>query len=142
MFRKNYLIFLFTAIALSLAGGTAFGQGAPVGGVVKLQKPDGTTVPVAGAVVEAFRTDIDRGKMPDAKTNKRGEFVFVSFPLGQRFVLSVSGPGVGPVVQPEIRAGMENIEIIVNEGDGRRLTEAEARQAAKAPVNTVAGGTS
>jgi tetratricopeptide (TPR) repeat protein len=34
---------------------------------------------------------------------------------------------------------MENIEIIVNEGDGRRLTEVEARQAAKSAAATPTG---
>ena len=104
----------------------------PVRGVVKLQKKDGTSEPVVGALVQAYRTDIDKGKMPDAKTNKRGEFSFVGFPLGQKYVIVVSGPGIGPRIQPDVKGGMDNVDITVNEGDGRVLTEAEARQAAKA----------
>jgi tetratricopeptide (TPR) repeat protein len=80
--------------------------------------------------------------MPSAKTNKRGEFQFVGFPLGQRYVLSVSGPGIGPRIQTDIRAGMENVEFIVNEGDGRTLTEAEVRAAAKQNADVPAGGES
>ena len=113
------------------AGITAFGQNAPVRGVVKIQKADGTTVPAPDIVVEAYRTDIDKGKMPAAKTNKRGEFGFVGFPLGQRYVIAVSGPGIAPAFQPDVRAGMENIELIVSEGDGRPFPEAEVRAAAK-----------
>src|SRR5688572_1291132 len=140
MFRKNYLTLLLTAsLVLFAASSFAFGQTAPVRGVVKLQKTDGTVVPVADAVVEAFRTDIDRGKMPEAKTNRRGEFSFVGFPLGQRYALAVSGPGIGPLVEPEIKGGMENIVLTAREGDGRRLTEAEARQSAKGGIGSPTG---
>ncbi|HKP67878.1 MAG TPA: hypothetical protein VJV05_01260, partial [Pyrinomonadaceae bacterium] len=55
----------------------------------------------------------------------------VGFPLGQKYVLSVSGPGIAPNIQPNVKAGMENLVIIVSEGDGKRLTEDEARTAAK-----------
>ncbi len=145
MFRKDYLKVFITVLVLLVGGTSAFAQNAPVRGTVKLQKGDGTVVPVVGAIVEAFRTDIDRGKMPEAKTNKRGEFSFVGFPLGQRFVLSVSGPGIGPRIQTDVKAGSENIEFIVNEGDGRRLTEVEAREAAKGAASapaTATGGSS
>src|SRR5688572_31783259 len=109
MFRKTFFTLLFIVIATSVATMTALGQGNPVRGEVKLQQADGTTVPVAGALVEAFRTDIERGKMPDAKTDKRGGFSFVSFPLGQMYALAVSGPGIAPKVLSEIKGGMENI---------------------------------
>ena len=140
MFQKKFLNSLFAAFMILVGSAAAFAQNAPVRGVVKLQKADGTTVPVADALVEAFRTDIDRGKMPEAKTNKRGEFNFVGFPLGQKFVLAVSGAGIGPRIQPDVKAGMENVPIVVNEGDGRRLTEAEVREAAKASAGAPAGG--
>jgi tetratricopeptide (TPR) repeat protein len=139
MFRKTYLTLLLTALVFTLASAAAFGQTAPVRGVVKLEKTDGTVVPVADAIVQAFRTDIDRGKMPDSKTNKRGEFQFVGFPYGQVYVLSVSGPGIGPQITPGVKAGMENIVITVREGDGRQLTEAEARQAEKGAIDAPTG---
>src|SRR5687768_10149564 len=116
MSRKNFLTLIFAVTLIAVAGTQVSAQNAPVRGEVKLQKADGTTVPLADAVVDAYRTDIDSGKLPEAKTNKRGEFSFVGFPLGQRFVLAVSAPGVGPRIQPEIKAGMERIVIIVNEG--------------------------
>lgn len=141
MFQKNYLTLLFTLVLCLVASTAAFAQTAPVRGEVIMQKADGTKVPVAGALVEAFRTDIDRGKMPDAKTNKRGEFMFVGFPLGQRYMLVISGPGISPIIEPDVKGGMENIVITVQEGDGRRLTEAEARQAAKQPAAAVDGNT-
>ena len=137
MFRTKYLTLVFTALLFSSA---AIAQNAPVRGEVKVKKQDGTEAPVAGAVVEAFRMDIDKGKMPEAKTNKRGEFTFVGFPLGQRYLLAVSGPGISPMIQPGIRAGMENVVIIVSEGDGRRFTEEEARAAAKNETPAAASG--
>ena len=137
MFRTKYLTLVFTALLFTSA---AIAQNAPVRGEVKVKKQDGTEAPVAGALVEAFRTDVDKGKMPEAKTNKRGEFTFVGFPLGQRYVLSVSGPGISPMIQPNVRAGMENVVIIVSEGDGRHLTEAEARAAAKNEGDETASG--
>lgn len=141
---QTYFLKLIMVVAVLALGGTAVvaQTAAPVRGEVKLKKKDGTVVPVAGAIVEAFRTDIDRGKMPESTTNKRGEFSFAGFPLGQRFVLAVSAPGVGPRIQPEVKGGMEQVVIIVDEGDGRRLTEAEAREAAKASGETPTGSMS
>ena len=140
MFRTKYLTLLLTALVFSAASSVVLGQTAPVRGEVKLEKSDGTVVPVADAIVEAFRTDIDKGKLPETKTNKRGEFNFAGFQLGQRFALAVSAPGIGPMVEPGVKAGMENIVITVREGDGRRLTEAEVRQAAKGAAAAPAGG--
>ncbi|HKX82977.1 MAG TPA: carboxypeptidase regulatory-like domain-containing protein, partial [Pyrinomonadaceae bacterium] len=91
------------------------------------EKTDGTKVPVAEAVVDAYRTDIDKGKMPSTKTNRKGEFTFAGMVPGQRYVIAVSGAGIGPRVQPDVKAGMDNVTVLVTEGDGRALTEAEVR---------------
>ena len=143
MSRKSFLTTLVGVVISLMTSTVIFAQiGGPVRGEVRLQKPDGTTVPVADAIVEAYRTDIDKGKLPEAKTNKRGEFTFAGFPMGQRFVLAVSAPGIGPRIQPDIKAGMEGVVIVVNEGDGRRLTEAEAREAVAFAATAPAGGMS
>lgn len=139
MTQTYFLKLLLAVTLLALCGTAAIAQNSPVRGEVKLKKADGTVVPVADALVEAYRTDIDSGKMPAATTNKRGEFSFVGFPLGQRFVLAVSGPGIGPRIQPDVKAGMERILFVVSEGDGRRLSEAEAREAAKLSVQAPTG---
>ncbi|MBA3351092.1 MAG: carboxypeptidase regulatory-like domain-containing protein, partial [Blastocatellia bacterium] len=140
MSRKTIFALFLTAALCTLTSASVIAQNSPVRGEVKLKKPDGTVVPVVDALVEAFRTDIGSGKMPEAKTNKRGEFSFVGFPLGQRYVLTVSGPGIGPRIQPDVKGGMERIMFVVNEGDGRRLTETEAREAASAAANLPPGG--
>ncbi|HEY2866427.1 MAG TPA: tetratricopeptide repeat protein [Pyrinomonadaceae bacterium] len=119
---------LVLAVAVFLCSGAAtFAQTAVVRGVVKVHKADGTEVPVPDAVVEPFRTDIDKGSLPTAKTNKRGEFSFVGFQLGQTYALAVSGTGIAAVVQPNIKGGREDVLIVTNEGDGHRPTEAEVR---------------
>ena len=134
MFTKKYPIFLLT-LSLCLAGAlSTLGQLQPVRGMVKVRKADGTEVPVADATIEAYRTDIDKGTMPATKTNKRGEFSFVGFAAGHVYALSVSGPGIGPRVKPNVKAGQEDVLIIVSEGDGAKLSEAEVRQVGAAAV--------
>src|SRR5688500_12464436 len=108
MFRKFLLISFVASLAAFVAVDNVLAQGAPVRGVVKVKKADGTEAPVADAVVDAYRIDLGRGTMPSAKTNKRGEFSFVQFPLGQIFALAVSGPGIGPRVEPGVKGGNEN----------------------------------
>src|SRR5688500_2070065 len=128
MFRGKYFT-IFLAAAFFLVGNVmVFAQTAPVTGMVELKKADGTTEPGVNALVEVFRTDI-KGKMPSAKTNKKGEFSFAGLPLGATFVFSVSGSGIKPEIYPNIKAGRENLVINVTEGDGKKWTEDEVRQA-------------
>jgi tetratricopeptide (TPR) repeat protein len=142
MIKKNYFIFL-TAIALFLISSIAiFAQTSPVRGTIQLKKADGTVVPLAEANIDVYRTDA-KGKLPSAKTNKRGEFVFAGLPVGQTFMLAVSAPGVQPQIFPNIKAGGEGFIFSVYEGDGKRLTEEEARQMlANLKNNPASGNTS
>jgi tetratricopeptide (TPR) repeat protein len=128
MLSRKYLI-SFMAIAIVLISGlVAFAQTAPARGTVTLKKADGTTTPVAGAVIDVYRTD-SKGKLPSAKTDKKGNFAFAGLPLGQTFALVISAPNVKADIYPNIKAGMETIAIVVSEGDGKPLTEDEARSA-------------
>lgn len=127
MFRKNYFIFLLT-IALFLAGSAAVSaQTAPMGGQVVLKKADGTTEPVAGAVVEVYRTDV-KSKLPAGKTDKKGYFSFAGFMFGANYALSISAPNIKPEIIPNIKAGMDKVIINVFEGNGKKWTEEEVRQ--------------
>jgi tetratricopeptide (TPR) repeat protein len=140
MFRKLYFTSGLLTILILALGTLAFTQTAPVRGEVKLKKSDGTVTPVNGALVEAYRTDIDKGKMPSAKTNKRGEFNFVGFQLGQTYVLVVSGEGISPALYPNVKAGREDIVVEVSDGDGKVWTEEQVRGALKgAPANQGGG---
>jgi tetratricopeptide (TPR) repeat protein len=132
MLRKNYFIYL-TVVALFLLSSVAvFAQVSPVRGKIELKKADGTTVPAAEAVIDVYRTDA-KGKMPSGKTNKKGEFAFAGLPVGQRFMFVVSAPGVQAQIFPNLKAGDEGVLFTVYEGDGKRLTEEEARQLLTAP---------
>ncbi len=106
----------------------SFGQNAPVSGKIELKKKDNTVVPVEGALVEVFRTDI-KSSGPADKTDKKGIFSFAGLQLGATFVLSVSAPGAQPSYLPNVKAGNDKITITLSEGDGRRLTPDEVRTA-------------
>lgn len=133
MFRKSFISLLFVVGLVFAASSALFGQTAPVSGTVELHKADGTREPVAGALVEVYRTDIKTG-FPSAKTNKKGEFSFAGLPLGASFVFSVSAPGAAPKVHVGVKAGQEKILIIMSPGDGTKLTADEARRGAAAPA--------
>lgn len=138
MFRKNYFTCFFTIVLLLTGSAIAFAQTAPVRGKVELQKEDGTKSPVAGALVEIFRTDI-KAKGPTAKTNAKGEFSFAGIQLAAVYVISVSAPNAKPSFYPNVRAGAEGLVITMTPGDGKQLTEAEVRTALAsdvAPLNT------
>lgn len=126
MFRKLNLAVIMTLLMVSAS--SVLAQSAPVNGRVMLKKKDGTVAPLAGALVEAFQTDI-KSSAPPAKTDKKGYFAFAGLKLGASYVLSVSGSGGFPTYLPNIRAGNENLTITLEEGDGSKFTEAEVRAA-------------
>jgi tetratricopeptide (TPR) repeat protein len=136
MFRKNYLTGFLT-IALFLIGGTAvFAQTtAAVRGKVELVKADGTKEPVAGALVEVYRIDV-KAKFPSDTTDKKGGFSFAGLPVGANFVLAVSGPNIKGLIQGGIKAGMENVLVPVEPGDGKRYSEEEVRAALSSSSTT------
>lgn len=128
MFRKNYLKGFFT-VALFLIGGiSALAQTAPIEGRIQIKDAQGKVTPVQGATIDVYRTDI-KGKAPSATTDKKGQFSVAGLLLGGSFVISISGPGIKPLIQPGIKAGMNKIDIDVEPGDGQRYTEDEVRQA-------------
>ena len=130
MFRTfSFYAALFAAGVLML-GMNVVAQSAAVRGTVTLVKADGTKEPVADAQIDAYRTDLDSGTLPPAKTNKKGEFI-LAVPAGRKYTLTISAPGVAPGIARNISAGMENVDITVYPGDGKRFTEEEARSAIK-----------
>ena len=123
------LVFVIAFIALGSIISNA--QSAPVSGKVELKKADGTVVPVEGALVEVFRTDI-KSSGPADKTDKKGQFSFAGLQLGAIYVISVSAAGASPTYLPGVKPGgpgTDALKISLSEGDGRRLTPDEVRQA-------------
>lgn len=137
MLRKTSITIVAAVFAIFLGVLPANAQTAPVSGKVELKKADGTITPVAGAVVEVYRTDI-KSSLPAAKTGKNGQFSFAGLQLGAVYVLSVSAAGAQPTYLPNVKAGAENLKLTLDEGDGRKLTEAEVRTAIT--QGTAAGG--
>ena len=127
---RSTSLFIAIGIVFIFALGV-FGQTAPIRGVVKTLKDDGTKVPVEGAVVEPVRTDVASGKSPSAKTDKNGQFAFAGFSATHKYVLAVSAPGMSPAISATVAPGTENVEIVLRPGDGKVLSEAEVRTAMK-----------
>jgi tetratricopeptide (TPR) repeat protein len=129
MFRK-YLSPLLAVGILTLTATLASAQTGELRGHVTLKQADGTTVPLAGAVIDIFRTDMT-GKW-DVKTDKKGAFVYAGLPYVGKYLVGVSGPGARPDFQPDIRVGRDiDYKFDLEPGDGRRLTLAEINSLTK-----------
>jgi len=139
MYRKNYLISFLTIALFLIGSAAAFGQTAPVSGQVVIKAADGKTTPVAGALVEVFRTDT-KAKFPSDTTDKKGNFSFAGLPMGAVFALSVSGPGIDPEVIPNVKAGMDKLVVDVKPGNGSKWTEEQVRLALAAPGGNTQSG--
>ena len=132
MFRSVKISF-FTLFSLLILSFSTVAQNAPVSGTVLLNG-----APVEGATVEVYRIDIN-GSGPAAKTDKKGYFNFAGLMIGATYVLSISAPGAEPQFLPGIKAGTANLKFELKEGDGRRLTPEEVREAS-AQVSAGGGG--
>lgn len=133
MFKRSFIGFAaVAAVVLTLSAG-AFGQIYITSGKVELLKDDNTRQPVADAVIDIYRTDA-KGGFPQTKTSKRGEWSVAGFQPGAIYALAISAPGCSPLVAPGIRAGQEKLVITLRPGDGRRLTEEEARNQLKGAI--------
>ena len=130
MLRKSFSL-LLTIGWLTVAAISASAQTGELRGHVKLKQADGTSAPMPGAVIDIFRTDIS-GKW-DTKTDKKGTFVFAGLPYVGDFIIAVSGPGAQPNFQNKVKVGRDiDYELVLDPGDGRRLTLAE--------INTILKG--
>lgn len=120
MFRKHFSIMVAAGLfALSALVATA--QTGELRGHVKLKQADGTSVPLAGAAIDVFRTDL-KGKF-ETKTDKRGGFVFAGLPYVGTYTIGVSGPGAQANFQANVKVGRDiDYELVLEPGDGRRLT--------------------
>ena len=129
MFRKSLITFVISVGVLLSAQLSAFAQYAPTSGKVLLQKADGNSEPLVGALVEVYRTDV-KGGAPAAKTDKKGEFHFAGLMLGAEYTFAVSAPNCSPVAYPNVKPGQEDIVITMTPGNGSKLTEADIRKGA------------
>jgi tetratricopeptide (TPR) repeat protein len=139
--RRKYFFYTFVAAAMLLLSDLAVSaQTGQLFGEVVMQQADGTKVPVAGATIDVFRTDLP-GKQ-STKTDKKGKFVFAGLFYTGTYVIAASAPNARPDVVSDAKAGRDvNYVLTLTPGDGKRLTDAEAKAMTKAaPANAGSGG--
>lgn len=146
MKRFQILTSLFAAALLVAASAVAAAaQVTTVEGKVTLKQADGTEVPIQGATVDIYRTDISQ-KLGTIKTDKSGRYVRVGVNVTGTFTILVSAPGARPDFVANARPGMQPVyDFALQPGDGRVLTIDEVKAAgaaratgapAAAPANT------
>ncbi|HXG67838.1 MAG TPA: tetratricopeptide repeat protein, partial [Blastocatellia bacterium] len=129
MFSKFVRAALPGALTLWLAA-AAFAQSGPIEGTVKIKQADGTMTPVAGALVEIYRTDI-KGKW-DVKTDKNGRYVRLGMPIAGTFLVVASGPGMQPTYLSGIRLVQSSVvDIVANPGDGSTFSPEQIQELLK-----------
>jgi len=128
------VILLFSAIIASA-------QVEQMRGSVKLVGADGKPVPVVGAQVDVWRTDMKSDY--HVKSDKKGDWVFAGLPFVGTYTVSVSAPGATPWARGGVKArGDQPVDVVMTPGDGKKLTEAEAIDAGKGGSAPAAGGNS
>jgi len=142
--RRSYVFSVMAAVAVLLFSAILVSaQNEQMRGSVKIVGADGKSTPVAGAMIDVYRTDI-KGDY-HVKSDKKGDWVFAGLPFVGTYTISVSAPGASPTARGGVKARADQpIEIVLSPGDGRKLTETEAVAAGKAgsaPANTGGGST-
>ena len=128
MIGKYFFGALAVAILVASASLTAFAQVGELRGKVWMQQADGQKVPLPGAQIDVFRTDMSAKY--DTKTDKKGEFVFAGLPFIGTYTVAASHPTAAPNFLPGVKAGREIVfEITVTPGTGKRLTFDEIKSA-------------
>src|SRR3954462_9185134 len=142
MRHTNYFNYFATIALLAVFGIAASAQTGQLRGSVKIKQADGTLKPAADAIVDVYRTDL-KAKY-QAKTDKNGNWVFAGLPYTGTYVVAASAPNAAPQVVPNVKAGREiDYSIELDPGDGKRLTEDEARGSgatSAAAKNSTGGG--
>ncbi|HEX8559522.1 MAG TPA: hypothetical protein VF668_15575 [Pyrinomonadaceae bacterium] len=115
-FRTLYAALLVAAFAVA-----ASAQTTQVNGTVKLKQADGTEVPVAGAQVDIYRTDVRQEF--HTKTNKKGEYIHAGLPFVGVFAVTVSAPGASPsYISNQRFTTSTQRDFLLQPGDGSKLT--------------------
>ena len=125
MRRSHLFTSIIAAAVLVFAGVVASAQTGQLRGSVQLVGSDGKPAPVDGATIDVYRSDIS-GEY-HTKTDKKGQWVFAGLPFVGTYVVAVSAPGAAPSARSGVKAGREvPVDVVLQKGDGRRLTKTEA----------------
>lgn len=118
---KNLTQLACAALLVVAAVSAAFAQVVTAEGKITLRQADGTTVPVQGAVVKFYRTDI-RQEL-NAKSDKSGRYVNAGIPLIGIFHIAVSAPGARPAYLTNVKiSARPTNDFVLDPGDGAVLT--------------------
>jgi hypothetical protein len=121
MRSKPFIRTLFAALFLAAFSVAASAQTTQVNGTVKLKQADGTEVPVAGAQIDIYRTDIKSEY--HTKTNNKGQYIHAGLPFVGTFTVIVSAPGARPTYASKQRfTTSQQRDFLLQPGDGSTLT--------------------
>lgn len=128
--RSNPLLrTLFAAVVLAASAVVASAQSTQVNGKVTMKQADGTVVPVAGAQIDIYRTDIKAEY--HTTTNKKGEYVHAGLPFVGTYTVVVSAPGAQPTFESKLRFTQRTqYDFELRPGDGSKPTLEQTRAAA------------
>ena len=136
---KPFLLALASALLLATFAAIADAQVLQINGKVTLKQADGSVVPVSGAQVDIYRTDI---KWEDhIKTNKKGEYMHAGVPFVGTYTLIVSAPGAHPDYIRDVHLSQRPMnDFQLQPGDGLRPTLDQVKAANAAGGKPVGGG--
>jgi hypothetical protein len=125
--RSNlFLRTLFAALFLAAFAVAASAQTTQVNGTVKLKQADGAEVPVAGAQIDIYRTDIKSEY--HTKTDKKGHYIHAGLPYVGTYTVIVSAPGARPTYASKQRfTTSQTRDFLLQPGDGSKLTLEQIR---------------
>ncbi len=116
------------ALLLAACGVIASAQVTQISGKVTLKQADGSVVPLPGAQIDIYRTDI---KWEDhIKTNKKGEYQHAGIPFVGTYTVIVSAPNAHPDYIKDVRLSQRPTnDFQLLPGDGSRPTLADVTAA-------------
>ena len=121
MLRMTMLKAIGLALVLVLISTIVSAQSGQVEGNLKLKAADGSKKPIAGAVVDIYRTDI-KGHWT-VKTDKSGHYIILGLPLAGTYLFIASAAEAAPTYLNNVRISqMPVVDITLDPGDGSKLT--------------------
>jgi hypothetical protein len=119
------------ALALFACSAAASAQVTAISGKVTLKQADGTVVPVQGAQIDIYRTDIKQKF--EVKTDKKGQYQHAGIPFVGTYTVIVSAPGAAPNWQEKVRfTSVQQLDFTLQPGDGTRPTLDDIKKAVAA----------
>lgn len=123
--------FVMSIAAILILSFPAWGQTNQLQGNVKLKNADGSTSPAAKYNVDIYRLDIAVGEW-HVQTDKAGHWSAFITSAGGTYLVVASGEGRMPNFVNNVRGtSVDPIEIVLEPGDGRKVTKQDILAAIK-----------